>query len=221
MSLLDILKKNLTPEQFTAVQDALGDDFDDDMVPRSRLNKVIKQRNEARQQVQTLLNNGAGTNDDDDDSDGAGSGAGGEGKSKSKQFTQADIDAAVQAEQQKHQNEIASMHKRYAAVAKLQASNFVDPDLVLSAGLIDLSKVTLDDNGVITGGLDDQISSLAQTKPFLVNSNGGGQRGTGKDGGGTDFGAVTSKEEFMKLSTEKQIEFKKANPEVFKSFLAN
>lgn len=219
MSLLDTLKKNLTPEQFTAVQDALGDDFDDDMVPRSRLNKVIRQRNEARQQVQTLLNNGAGTDDDDDDGNGAGSGA--NSKSKGKQLTQADIDAAVQAEQQKHKDEIASMHKRYAAVAKLQASNFVDPDLVLSAGLIDLSKVTLDDNGAVTGGLDDQISSLAQNKPYLVNSNGGGQRGTGKDGGGADFGAVTSKEEFMKLSTEKQIEFKKANPEVFKSFLAN
>ena len=51
MSLLDTLKKNLTPEQFSAVQDALGDDFNWDVVPRSRLNKVIKQRDDARQQL--------------------------------------------------------------------------------------------------------------------------------------------------------------------------
>ena len=46
MTFLETLRKNLTPEQLTAVQDAVGDDFDWDLVPRSRLNKVIKQRNE-------------------------------------------------------------------------------------------------------------------------------------------------------------------------------
>ena len=211
MSLLDTLKKNLTPEQFTAVQDALGDDFDDDMVPRSRLNKVIKQRNEARQLVAQLQ--GGNNSGDDDDDDGSKGGAGAKG------FTQADIDAAVQAEQEKHKSAISDMHKRYAARAKLQEASFVDPDLVLSAGLIDFTKVTLDDNGVVTGGLDDQISSLAESKPYFVNNAGNGQRGTGKQGGSDEFGSITSKEEFLKLSTEKQMEFKRANPEVFKGFL--
>ena len=48
MSFLDTLRKNLTPELFTQVTDQLGDDFDFDLVPRSRLNKVIKQRNALR-----------------------------------------------------------------------------------------------------------------------------------------------------------------------------
>lgn len=213
MSLLDTLKKNLTPEQFAAVQDALGDDFDDDMVPRSRLNKVIKQRNEARTELATLKGQGGG----DDDGDGSNGGAGKSGGNTG--FTQADIDKAVNDAKNGHATEIANLHKRYAARAKLQESKFVDPDLVLSAGLIDLTKVTLDDNGVVTGGLDDQISSLAQSKPYMVNGSGGGQRGTGKQGGTDEFGSVTSKEEFLKLPSDKQIAFKKANPEVFKGFM--
>ena len=211
MSLLDTLKKNLTPEQLTAVQDALGDDFNYDVVPRSRLNKVIQQRDEARVELRKLT--GSGEEDGEGSEGGAGKPSGASG------FTQADLDKAVNDAKTTHATEIANLHKRYAARAKLQDAKFVDPDLVLSAGLIDLTKVTLDANGVVTGGLDDQISSLAQNKPYMVNGSGGGQRGTGKQGGSDEFGSVTSKEEFLKLPTEKQIAFKQANPEVFKGFM--
>ena len=211
MSLLDTLKKNLSPEQLTAVQDALGDDFNYDVVPRSRLNKVIQQRDEARVELRKLT--GSGEEDGEGSDGGAGKPSGASG------FTQADLDKAVNDAKTTHATEIANLHKRYAARAKLQDAKFVDPDLVLSAGLIDLTKVTLDANGVVTGGLDDQISSLAQNKPYMVNGSGGGQRGTGKQGGSDEFGSVTSKEEFLKLPTEKQIAFKQANPEVFKGFM--
>ena len=216
MSLLDTLKKNLTPEQFSAVQDALGDDFNYDVVPRSRLNKVIQQRDEARRQL-----NGAGTggqgDDGDDGGDGSGNGAGSGAAGKG--FTQADIDAAVNAAKADHEKQLKQLRMNHAVLAKLQEQNFVDPNLILSAGLIDTTKVTLDDNGVITGGLDDQLSSLAEARPYLKNASNGGQRGTGKQGGSDEFGSVTSKEEFLKLSYEKQLEFKKANPEVFKGFI--
>lgn len=220
MSLLDTLRKNLTPEQFAAVQDALGDDFNYDMVPRSRLNAVIKQRDEARRQLNNPSSQG-GSGDDGDDGDGNGSGGAGNGAGAGadKSFTQADIDAAVNAEKAKNNTAMTNLQKRYAATAKLREANFVDPDLVLNAGLIDFEKITLDAAGTVTGGLDDQISSLAQNKPYMVGSNGGGQRGTGKNGGSDDFGSVTSKEEFLKLPSDKQIEFKKANPEVFKGFM--
>ena len=215
MSLLDTLKKNLTPEQLSAVQDALGDDFNYDVVPRSRLNKVIQQRDEARRQL-----NGAGTGGQDDDGDDGNGGAGsGNGAGSGKGFTQADIDAAVQAEKDRAAEAMKTLRMNHAVLAKLQEQNFVDPNLILSAGLIDTTKVTLDDNGVITGGLDDQLSSLAEARPYLKNASNGGQRGTGKQGGSDEFGSVTSKEEFLKLSYEKQLEFKKANPEVFKGFL--
>ena len=217
MSLLDTLKKNLTPEQFTAVQDALGDDFNWDVVPRSRLNKVIRQRDEARQQLAQA--SGTGSSDDDDDGDDGSNNGGGKSAGASKGFTQADIDAAVQAEKDRAAEAMKTLHLNHAVLAKLQESNFVDPNLVLSAGLIDTTKVTLDDNGVVTGGLDDQISSLAESRPYLINASNGGQRGTGKAGGTDEFGSVTNKEEFLKLPYDKQLEFKKANPEVFKGFI--
>ena len=216
MSLLDTLKKNLTPEQFAAVQDALGDDFNWDVVPRSRLNNVIKQRNEARQQLAQITGTGTGDDDGDDGSNNNGAGA---GAGANKGFTQADIDAAVQAEKDRAAEAMKTLRMNHAVLAKLTESNFVDPNLVLSAGLIDTTKVTLDDNGVITGGLDDQISSLAESRPYLINASNGGQRGTGKAGGTDEFGSVTNKEEFLKLSYEQQLEFKKANPEVFKGFI--
>lgn len=217
MSLLDALKKNLTPEQFSAVQDALGDDFNYDVVPRSRLNKVIQQRDEARRQLAGTGSDGQGGEGDEG---GAGSGnGGGSGAGAGKSFTQADIDAAVQAEKDRSAEAMKTLRMNHAVLAKLQEQNFVDPNLILSAGLIDITKVTLDDNGVITGGLDDQLSSLAEARPYLKNVSNGGQRGTGKQGGSDEFGSVTSKEEFLKLSYDKQLEFKKAYPEVFKGFL--
>ena len=218
MSLLDTLKKNLTPEQLSAVQDALGDDFNYDVVPRSRLNKVIQQRDEARRQLNGAGSGGQG-DDGDDGEGGAGSGKGAGSGAAGKGFTQADIDAAVNAAKADHDKQIKQLRMNHAVLAKLQEQNFVDPNLILSAGLIDTTKVTLDDNGVITGGLDDQLSSLAEARPYLKNASNGGQRGTGKQGGSDEFGSVTSKDEFLKLSYEKQLEFKKANPEVFKGFL--
>lgn len=221
MSLLDTLRKNLTPELFAAIQDALGDDFNYDMVPRSRLNAVIRQRDEARRQLSNPSSQDVDTGDDNDsDSDGKGSDISKGSPSVSKAFTQADIDAAVSAEQTKHQGEITKLQKRYATTAKLREANFVDPELVLSAGLIDLDKITLDAAGTVTGGLDDQITTLAQSKPYLKGTGSDVQRGTGKNGGSSDFGTVTSKEEFLKLPSDKQLEFKKANPEVFKGFMS-
>ena len=219
MSLLDTLKKNLTPEHFSAVQDALGDDFNYDVVPRSRLNKVIQQRDEARRQLNGAGTGGQGGEGGEGDEGGAGSGNGAGSGAAGKGFSQADIDAAVNAAKIEHEKELKQLRMNHAVLAKLQEQNFVDPNLILSAGLIDTTKVTLDDNGVITGGLDDQLSSLAESRPYLKNASNGGQRGTGKQGGSDEFGSITSKEEFLKLSYDKQLEFKRANPEVFKGFL--
>ena len=209
MSLLDTLQKNLTPEMLSAVQDALGDDFDYDVVPRSRLNKVIKQRNEARKLLGQSVR-------DPEDPEGAGS----EGGNGTGGFTQQDIDNAVQAERQKHLDEVAAMQKRYAVTEKLRESKFVDPNLVLTAGLIDMTKVTMDATGSITGGLEEQLKAVIESRPYLIKVDEAG-RGTGKSGGAEGFGSVTSREEFLKLPYEKQLEFKKSNPEIFKGFTQN
>ena len=86
--------------------------------------------------------------------------------------------------------------------------------------MLDKKALKLDDAGALTG-LDEQIETLKKSKTHLFKQ---AQQeppgGTGKNGGedgGTD---VTTKEEFLKLDIDKQIAFKKANPEVFKSFMA-
>lgn len=224
MSFYDELRKKLDSETFTKVTDALGDDFNFDLVPRTRLNKVIAQRNEAREELAKLQQGGAdpdGDPDDPDDSSGAEPPKGGKAKQqKATGLTQKDLDDAVAAAKAEGAQQLKDLQLRYAVTAKLQAANFTDPDLVLSAGLIDFTKIKTDDKGAITGGLDDQITSVATAKPFLVrNGNGGVPSGTGKSGG-VDLGAITTREEFMKLDTAKQIEFKQANPEVFAGFMA-
>lgn len=224
MSMLDELRKKLDSDTLAKVTDALGDDFNWDLVPRSRLNKVIAQRDTARADLEKLQQGGSDPDDDDPDDGVAEPPKGGKAKQQKSQpkggLTQKDLDDAVAAAKAEGEKQMKELQLRYAVTAKLQAENFTDPELVLSAGLIDFAKIKTDDKGAITEGLDDQIKAVATAKPFLVgNGSGGAPKGTGKDGS-TDFSAVTSREEFMKLDTAKQIEFKKANPDVFKSFMA-
>lgn len=224
MSLYDTLRKSLTPELFTQVTDALGDDFDFDQVPRSRLNKVIKQRNELREQLaagtQTAGGSGAGShNEDDNDDDFEMPGKGGKKK-------EVDIEALKQQWLQEQGNAVNEVKMQYAALEKLRAAGAIDAELIWQAGLIDKSKLSVEADGSVKG-LDEAITELTKNRAQLFNgedSKGKGKGvpgGTGKTGGDEGFENVTTKEEFLKLSTDQQIAFKKANPDVFKSFLEN
>lgn len=220
MSLLDTLRKNLSPELLTQVTDALGDDFNFDVVPRSRLNKVISQRDEARLQLKQSTQAG-----DDDDGDDDGEGVGGQQPPKKQKklegaLSQKDLDEAVRLANEAKDTEMKNLRLRFAATEKLRTVNAVDPDLLFASGLLDLSKIVVNEQGSITGGLDEQITELTKNRPYLFTKaeGAGGAHGTGRDGG-TDFTKITSREEFLKMPTDKQLEFKNANPDVFKSFL--
>lgn len=215
MSLYDTLRKSLTPELFTQVTDALGDDFDYDVVPRSRLNKVIKQRNELRDQLAggTQPKGGSGKKgageDDDDDYEGAPASKNVDEEALRKQYQKAQDDA------------VKAVKIQYAALDKLRAANAIDPELIWSSNALDKTKIDLDDNGNLTG-LDDMLTELQKNKAHLFKAEGGKpNKGTGKNEGGDDDkgGTVSTLEDFMKLPYDKQIEFKNANPEVFKSFM--
>lgn len=221
MSLLDELKKKLDTDTFNTVVDALGDGFNFDLVPRSRLNNVIAQRNSLRTQLESQSSGSGSPKPDDDDDDDTGvdvTSKPGKVPQSGTGFTQADIDKAVQAEREAGEAKVRELQLRYAITAKLREAKFADPDLVLSAGLVDLSKVKTDKSGAITGGLDDQIKAIAEARPFLVSA--GVSSGTGKAGDSGNFSSVTSMEDFLKLSYDKQMEFKSANPEVFKGFMS-
>ena len=209
MSFLDTLRKNLTPEQYTTITDALGDDFDFDLVPRSRLNKVIKQRNELREQLagkSQPQNDSPADNEDDDDPKGGNNPKPVDVEELKKQF-QKQQDEAVQA-----------VKIQFAALDKLRAANAIDAQLIWDAGVIDKTKLSLDATGALVG-MDDILATLQKDKAHLFKTDeGGAPAGTGKDGG-DPFKGVTSKAEFLKLDADKQIAFKQANPALFKQFL--
>lgn len=219
MSLLEILRKNLTPEQFTAIQDAVGDDFDWDLVPRSRLNKVIRQRNQLREQLaggSQPQNSGSAGKDEDDDDQGA---AGAATDTKGGQLV--DIKALEKQWQIKQDQAVRDVKIQFAALDKLRAANAIDAELLWNGGLVDKTKLDLDANGALIG-MDDIITELQKNKAHLFKTAGNGKdgapAGTGKDGG-DPFKGVTTKEEFLKLDADKQIAFKQANPALFKQFL--
>lgn len=202
MSFQDTLRKNLTPELYESVVDQLGDDFDWDMVPRSRLNKVIKQRNELRNQ----LAGGTHSEPSDDDSPADPAPVG--------------PSAAELEKQYKEQSEkaIKAVKLQYAALEKLRSAGIIDPDLVWSSNAINKDGLDLDDSGSVTG-LEDIITQLKKSKAHLFKSaDDGVPKGTGKEGG-EPFKTVTTREEFLKLDSDKQYEFKRAHPEAFKSFM--
>lgn len=227
MSLKDTLRQKLTPELFTQVTDALGDDFNFDVVPRSRLNKVIGQRDTLKEQLeaamkgtQTSRSGGNPDDDDDDDDFQMPDLSKGKGNGKTTGLTQEEVARQIE---EATKNARMEMTIQFAGLDALRNANAVDPDLVFT--LIDKSKLKLDDSGKLTG-MEEQIEALKTSKPNLFPTDGdeGGRKktpgGTGKTGGSEKFEQVKSKEDFLKLSTADQIKFKEAHPDVFKSYLA-
>ena len=209
MSFQDTLRKNLTPELFEQVTDQLGDDFDYDLVPRSRLNKVIKQRNDLRNQIagipqpQNTKSKGKSEDDDGDDSG---------------IDNPVDIDELRRQLQEQKDLAVQGVKIQYAALEKLRAANVIDPELVWSSNVLDKTKLKLGDGDVLTG-LDEQITQLQKDKAHLFKIAGSDvPPGTGKESG-NEFEGVTSREAFLKLPMDKQLAFKQANPEIFKTFM--
>ena len=204
MSFQDTLRKSLTPELYTSVIDQLGDDFDFDLVPRARLNQVIKQRNTLREQLaENPQARGAGKKGEDEEDD--------EG-----------IDIEKLQKQWKAQSDqaVQEVKIQYAALDKLRAAEVIDPELVWSSNVLNKKTLKLDDAGALVG-LDEQIENLKKNKTHLFKqAKQDPDAGTGKEGGEEGGTKITTKEEFLKLDVDKQIAFKKANPEIFKTFMA-
>ena len=203
MSFLDALKKNLTPELYAQVTDALGDDFDLDLVPRTRLNKVIAQRNALRDQLAGVSSEPKPSTAESDDSD----------VPPSQQ-----VDTAALEQKYKNQADeaIRGVKMQYAALSKLREAGVVDPEMVWSSSVLDKTKITMDEHDKITG-MDEMLTQLKTDKAYLFKQT-TPPAGTGKDGG-TQFEGVTTRDAFLKLDVAQQIAFKQANPEIFKKFM--
>lgn len=203
MSFLDALKKNLTPELYAQVTDALGDDFDFDLVPRTRLNKVIAQRNTLRDQLASLSGEPKPSKVEPDDSDVPPS-------------QPVDTTALEQKYKNQADEAIRGVKMQYAALSKLREAGVVDPEMVWSSSVLDKTKITMDEHDKITG-MDEMLNQLKIDKAYLFKQT-TPPAGTGKDGG-TPFEGVTTRDSFLKLDVAQQIAFKQANPEIFKKFM--
>lgn len=204
MSFLDALKKSLTPEMYAQVTDALGDDFDYDLVPRTRLNKVIAQRNTLRDQLAGLSGEPDSTPKPP--------------KADSDDPEVPPVDTAALEQKYKDQaaEAIRGVKMQYAALSKLREAGVVDPEMVWSSSVLDKTKITMDEHDKITG-MDEMLTQLKTDKAYLFKQT-TPPAGTGKDGG-AQFEGVTTRDAFLKLDVAQQIAFKQANPEIFKKFM--
>ncbi len=190
MSLHDDLQKKLSAEQMQQLDDILGDDFDWDLVPRNRLNKVIAQRNELRKQannpnLQTepstprKKSSKKSSEEDDDDDDNV-------------TYTKDELEALLTQEREKAQTEVNAFKVKQATLSKLQTEKALDPELVY--GLLDSSKLSLNDKGELQGLDDAGLKAIKEGKKFLFGEaspqpnvpSGTGKEGQGSNGKGGD-----------------------------------
>lgn len=184
----DRLKGKLTPEELTKIVDALGDDFDEDVVPRSRLNRVIKQRNDLRQEIANVSKSSTGTEDSEDDDDAAaGTAKGGKTGTSAGLLSQREVNRLLKEKEAAHEKALTDLKIQYAVMDKLRGAKALDPELIYNGGLLDKSKIAFDDKGALTG-LDEQLTELTKNKAFLFDKgaggSGSGERGTGRGQGG-------------------------------------
>jgi hypothetical protein len=180
MTLLEKLREKLGPELAGQVEDAVGDDFDWDFVPRARLNKVIGQRNTAQAKLQAYLDKQSSNAEDDDD--GIPNAEGNSGNTEAHRHNEVNIDEL----NAQHQKDLANVAKRYAVLDLIRAKGALDPKLVL--GQLDLDKMNLKEDDTLEG-FDEQFNPWAESHSYMFqnsnsNSNDGIESGTGKDAAG-------------------------------------
>ena len=181
MSLLVALKKRLAPELVTQIEDAIGDDFDWDLVPRSRLNAVVAQRNELRDQANKGPKNDI-LGDDGDDPDGLlGGKKGSPAPATTPETVQALIDAAVKAERKIHEAQIGEINLRSAVLSKLREAGAIDAELIYDSPKFARKTLKFNDAQELEG-MDEIVKGWQTSHPTLFGD--AVPAGTGKDGGG-------------------------------------
>lgn len=185
MTLLEKLREKLGPELAGQVEDAVGDDFDWDFVPRARLNKVIGQRNTAQSKLQAYLDKQSSNAEDDDDIPNA---EGNNDDAETRRHNKAN-EVNIDELNAQHQKDLANVAKRYAVLDLIRAKGALDPRLVL--GQLDLDKMNLKEDDTLEG-FDEQFNPWAESHSYMFqnsnsnsdNSNDGIESGTGKNAAG-------------------------------------
>lgn len=193
-----LIAMGLSEEQAQQILDGFGT-----MVPKSRLDDKIKELKTANDtiaerdnQLKELEPLAAGNKDLVD------------------QIKQLQADNKTAKEQ--HDTELAET--RLTSAVKLALTGKVQ-DLDIVSGLLDKTKIELDEQGNVKGGLDDQLTTLKESKSFLfVPENEPQQQQPPSWSGGQHNppgGATMTKEEFAKKSYADRVKFQEENPTAF------
>lgn len=184
MALLKILRKKLPAELMAQIRDELGDDFDFDYVPRTRLNAVIKQRNELRTQLAELEADEGDDLDDlgaGDDGD-SGEPTAGKAPKKGKKATSQPGGESLEDLKAQHAKELHKIKVRYALTEELREAKCKNPELLLDK--FDFEKLSFDEDGKLTGHTD-MIDGWKESDSYLFEQAGDDvPPGTGADGAG-------------------------------------
>lgn len=81
-----------------------------------------------------------------------------------------DLQKQHKAEEAKHAAELLDLRKRAAITSDLSAIAHNPTDIL---GFVDLAKVSIDANGAIVGGWDDQKKQLIASKPYMFKAKPG------------------------------------------------
>lgn len=145
--------------------------------------------------------------------------AAGDNEELKKQIEQ--LQAENKAKEQEYQTKLRDMAVT-TAIKLTVAGQVHDPDLV--AGLLDKSKIEIDENGNIKVGLDDQIKVLRESKAFLFIQKDdkspqfkGAKPADGRDPAGDGIKNPWSKEHF---NLTEQGRILRQNPELAKQLMA-
>lgn len=179
MTLLEKLREKLGPELAGQVEDAVGDDFDWDFVPRARLNKVIGQRNTAQAKLQAYLDKqSSNADDDDDDSGNIPNAEGNNGNTETRRHNKAN-EVNIDELNAQHQKDLANVAKRYAVLDLIRAKGALDPKLVL--GQLDLDKMNLKEDDTLEG-FDEQFNPWAESHGYMFQTESSNNSSNGDDG---------------------------------------
>lgn len=144
----DLVKMGLTEEQADQVLKAHNDTLANEFVPMSRFTEVTDQVKARDKQIAEL--NGF------------------KGTSEELQSKITELEAANKKASDEYNSNIANERKANSIkLSLLQDPEGVPQDINLVLGLLDSSKITLDDKGSITGGLSDQLTAIRKDKAFL------------------------------------------------------
>jgi len=158
MTVEELVKLGLTEEQAKKVFGVVEQEYVKSglYIPKAKFDEVIAEKNGLRAQVDQVNADLQKLKKD------------AEGNDALRQ-TIDNLQKQHKAEEAKHAAELLELRKRAAITSDLGPIAHNPSDIL---GFVDLSKVSIDDNGAIVGGWEEQKKQLLASKPYMFKTSG-------------------------------------------------